>query len=55
MGGGCGKMGEIESGKRRAGDRNTSSSVRRGEIVEFSDSLLAESLMGVDLLFLQMT
>lgn len=47
MGGECGKMGEKESRKRRAKDRNSSASVRGGEIV-------AESLIGVDLLSLQM-
>lgn len=36
MGGECGKMGEIESRKRKARDRNSSASVRGGEIVSSS-------------------
>jgi hypothetical protein len=43
-------MREIESRKRRAGDRNSSASVRGGEIVGSGDSPLAESLIDADLL-----
>lgn len=47
--------GKIESGKRRAGSRNTSATVRVEEIVGSGESPPEESLMGVDLLSLQMT
>lgn len=55
MGGGPGKTGEIGSGKRMPGSRNSSASMRGEEIVGSGDSPPAESLMAVHLLSLQMT